>query len=389
MQNTIRLVIGGDVAPIRKNEALFQQRARDAIFGHLAESLESADLTIFNLECPLTEARVKQRKLGVNLKASPGCIRGMPAAKHTLVNLANNHIMDYGDAGLSETISVLSQAGFATIGARTGASKVGEPFVKTIAGVRIAVVSYTDPEFSVLGMASSTAGANPFDWPQAIVDITGLRGQSDLIVVLLHRGYEGYDLPSPSLQNTCRALIELGANAVVCQQSHVAGALEEHKEGLIVYGQGNLIFAARKYCDAWHRGLLVELEFSLIERRLKYRLVPYQQDFEHGGIAGKADQTDAEFLERFLQRSACVRDLSFVRSSWDEFVGRQKAAYMFRYQFPWLALGNRYLVFLARRLAALSPAFPHSRSWAMWNLLALQSEDHREVACGLFRRLWR
>ena len=78
----------------------------------------------------------------------------------------------------------------------------------------------------------------------------------------MHGGNEGYPYPSPRLMDTCRFLVEQGANAVICQHSHCVGCYEEYRGGHIVYGQGNLIFDASIPPPGWNEGVLVRLHIS-------------------------------------------------------------------------------------------------------------------------------
>ena len=100
----INIIIGGDVCPIGKIEKEFAEGNAHEIFNDLSEDIESADLSIVNLECPLVSRESPIVKAGPVLGANVQCIKGFSAAKWNVLNLANNHSFDHGARGLQETI---------------------------------------------------------------------------------------------------------------------------------------------------------------------------------------------------------------------------------------------------------------------------------------------
>ena len=66
-------------------------------------------ILVINLECPLTDSDISIEKNGPNLKAILETITGIKALNPSVVGLANNHIMDFGEKGLLGTLNILSQ----------------------------------------------------------------------------------------------------------------------------------------------------------------------------------------------------------------------------------------------------------------------------------------
>ena len=108
----------------------------------------------------------------------------------------------------------------------------------SIQDIKIGFIGLSEHEFSLA--TEESWGANPLDLIDYIRNIKANSSEYDYLVVLLHGGSEHYPFPSPRLMETCRFLVEEGANAVVCQHSHCAGCYEEYLGRHIVYGQGNL-----------------------------------------------------------------------------------------------------------------------------------------------------
>ncbi len=178
-----------------------------------------------------------------NLRALPETIKGIKELNLTIVGLANNHILDYGEKGLSDTLSLLSENGIPCVGVGNNLKEAAQSIhVFEEKGWRIGFYACAEHEFSIA--SAESPGANPFDALVTGDIIKSLKADHklDILIVLYHGGKEYYQYPSHGLQKVCRHLIEKGANLVVCQHSHCIGAYEHYLNGDIVYGQGNFIF---------------------------------------------------------------------------------------------------------------------------------------------------
>ena len=375
----IKIKIVGDIAPIGINENLFINKNAERLFSGFHDLLAQSDLAIANIECPLTDTCKPIRKLGINLKASTKCIKGIKLSCISLASLANNHIMDYGVSGLKDTMSLFSNAAISTIGAGTDRNDAAKPFIKRIRGFTIAVLSAADREFSEFSLDAG-GGANNIDIIKLNNDIQNIKKRADFIIVLLHRGVELYPYPSPGLQRLCRFLIEVGANIIICQHSHVIGSFETYKNGLIVYGQGNFIFQARKYTRAWFTGLLVNLEIDPIKKSFRHDFIPFEQDFNKGGLK-PPNETDTEaILSGFFNRSEELKDENAIKFRWQKFCSDIRPNYIFNYRFPNFAFNNKYFNYLSNKIANMMPQLSLSKNNTMWNLQMIRCEDHREIA---------
>src|SRR5262245_12899100 len=103
---SITIGLAGDVMIGRLvNEALEHLPPR-YIWGDMIPTLQATDLNLINLEAALTHENRPVPKV-FNFKADPQKVRVLTEGKIDLVNLANNHILDYGEAGLLETLATL------------------------------------------------------------------------------------------------------------------------------------------------------------------------------------------------------------------------------------------------------------------------------------------
>ena len=253
----MKLLIGGDLVPTKSNISLFENAEAETLLGKdLLALLESADYRLFNLEVPLTDAVTPIDKCGPNLIASTAAIAGIKTIGADFVTLANNHILDHGEKGLTSTMEELSRAGIDFAGAGKSLLEAKKPHIVNLNGKCVGIYCCAEHEFSIA--TPHTAGANPFEPLESLDHIAELKQQTDYVVVLHHGGKEYYRYPSPNLQKVCRKMIEKGADLVVCQHSHCIGCQEKWQSGTIVYGQGNFLFDDSEN-ECWQTSLLVEL----------------------------------------------------------------------------------------------------------------------------------
>ena len=89
------------------------------------------------------------------------------------MSLANNHIRDYGDAGVLETATACESAAVETVGAGEDLARARRPSVKTVAGLEVGVLAVAENEFGSAG--HGRAGGNPFDALTTLRDVGRLR----------------------------------------------------------------------------------------------------------------------------------------------------------------------------------------------------------------------
>lgn len=197
---------------------------------------------VLNLEAPLTRRhRAYPRK--INLKADP---ENLPATFEELplaVCLANNHALDFYEAGLEDTFEALEELGVPYFGASRPDAGYGNPLIVDVAGVRVALLGYADRSSNpVLATANGTWVAE-FSLERLAADIAAAREEgAERVVVQVHWGYEHVPLPSPEHVRLGRAMIEMGVDMVIGHHSHCVQSFETYNGKPIFYGIGNCIF---------------------------------------------------------------------------------------------------------------------------------------------------
>lgn len=283
--SSIRLFLAGDVMTGRgvdqilahpSGPALFESYVRDARdYVHLAERVNgpiaapvppdyvwgealaelatrAPQLRIVNLETAVTRSDTPWPGKGIHYRMHPGNVDCLVAARLDVCVLANNHVLDWGVAGLEETLSSLHAVGLKTAGAgadaRTAAAPAivdrgerGRVLVFAVGAVTSGIpIAWTAREgragVNVLRDISAPAG-----WRLAEA-IRRSRGPRDVVVVSVHWGDNwGYPIEGEH-REFARALIESGAVDVVHgHSSHHAKGIELYRGRLILYGCGDFV----------------------------------------------------------------------------------------------------------------------------------------------------
>lgn len=372
-----RVLIAGDINSHKINEDVFSRGDADAILGDLKTVFEDADLVIANLEAPLVDKQTPVAKSGSVLGVPSECIAGFTEIGIDILGLANNHTMDHGNQGLSNTLAVAHAAGIECVGAGKDLDEASRILVREVAEHRIGILALAEHEFGIATRTSS--GVCPFDPVVFGRAIATHKDSYDSLIVLLHGGNEYYRYPRPSLQQACRYLVELGADIVSCQHSHIVGCYEEYRGGHIIYGQGNFICSGENKPSSWHEGLLVSVDLD--NNGVRVESIPVvQSESGNPGAMRMQGRRLAEFQSEFRSRNTEVLDPSIVDARWDEFCSRKRNEYLRRYgalhrAFRLLDRVTGYIRFLLGR-----------NRMRLDHLNLLQCESHREVLINVLSR---
>jgi poly-gamma-glutamate capsule biosynthesis protein CapA/YwtB (metallophosphatase superfamily) len=224
------------------------EKGPQVVFAGVQSILDSADLRVGNLECAITEQNTPEKK-NFPLKAPLKTVQALSLAKFDLLSLANNHAMDYGYAGLVDTQAALSRSGITTVGAGSNASIAHAPVIIEKNGLRLAFLAYADvmPENTGFDahtwIATDTRPGIAWADPDRIkADVSAARLKADLVVVLLHSGYEINSAVSLDQRLEAHAAIDAGAALVLGSHPHLLQSIQQYHGGLIAYSLGNFVF---------------------------------------------------------------------------------------------------------------------------------------------------
>jgi len=242
----IQIVAGGDVM-LGREVGVNITRLQDFTypFQLVAPVFQTADIAMVNLEnpvidnCPLTSE-------GMTFCSSPGTLLGLEYASIDVVNLANNHTLNYGNQGLDQTLKYLSQSQIRYTGLDN------QTTILEIRGVKVAILGFS--------AFSNNDRLSQLDRENIQSSLSQVSKISDLQIVNFHWGSEYQPQPSVSQRLLAYTAIDAGADVIIGHHSHWVQGVEVYKEKPIFYSLGNLIFD-QMWSTSTREGLIVELNF--------------------------------------------------------------------------------------------------------------------------------
>ncbi len=298
----MKVTIFGDYVP-RERIAQMMGNGDFSYFDEIRKVIKDSDLAIMNLEAPIVLNGARPiDKCGPNLKTSEKVVDSLNYAGVRMVTLANNHIMDFGDNGLQDTLSCLENGNISHVGVGKNlvdAAKIG---YQRINGETLAVINCCEHEFSIA--TNDSSGANPLNPIQQYHKIKEAKANADFVLVIVHGGHEHWQLPSPRMVETYRYFIEIGADAVVNHHQHCYSGYETYLCNPIFYGLGNLCFeySSRKSLP-WNYGFAVTLDFT--NDSIGYKIHPYEQCSDEAKVKMLDENS---FDERLSELNGIIQD---------------------------------------------------------------------------------
>jgi poly-gamma-glutamate synthesis protein (capsule biosynthesis protein) len=220
------------------------------VLGDVLPVLRAADAVFANLEAPVTAVTQRWpevRKL-VHMRAVPSDMALLSAANIRYVNLANNHILDYGPEGLAETLRHLDAAGIAHTGAGPTAADAARPAVVSVAGASVGVLSLTDTiaEFAAgpdrPGACFHRIGRDPALLQEIETTAADLhRDGAGLVVLSLHWGPNFRRWPSRNFRAFAHAALDRGVDVIHGHSAHFVHGMEVRGRRLILYDMGDFL----------------------------------------------------------------------------------------------------------------------------------------------------
>lgn len=215
-------------------------------FEKTAEFLKSFDITFVNFESPLVE------KCPITIEGMIFCgdkrnIEGLVYSGIDIVNLANNHMGNFGKDGIDTTVKLLEEREIAYTG-------LGEPSILEVNGKKFGFLGYNE----VADAGPYVSGTDPDVIER---EIKQLRDKVDFLVVAFHWGIEYTSNPSDSQVKLAHLAIDSGADLIIGNHPHWVQGVEIYKDRFISYAHGNFIFD-QMWSEETREGVIGEYIFD-------------------------------------------------------------------------------------------------------------------------------
>nr|MDX8322106.1 CapA family protein [Agrobacterium sp. rho-8.1] len=266
MNTPLSIVLCGDTLPVHPLENI-SATAR-AVFDVAA----GGDFSLGNFEIPLTRRGAPIQKL-LNIRANPSIADSLRELGLDVATIANNHAVDYGVEGLSDTAEHLEAAGIRAIGAGTNLDEAFRPFFRDVAGRRVGVIAFSCLTPTGMSAASDRAGIaglhietgyeiDPWyqmeepgdpsvirirtrvreaDMVESIARVSEAKSQCDILIVTLHWGFGSGEELAEYQRPLAERLIEAGADIIHGHHPHAIHAFGFYQGKPIIFSAGTYV----------------------------------------------------------------------------------------------------------------------------------------------------
>jgi poly-gamma-glutamate synthesis protein (capsule biosynthesis protein) len=211
-------------------------------FTGISELLNSTDFNFGNLESPLSGRSDFNPTGSLVFNAPPEFVSPLAKYNFQILNLANNHTMDQGKAGIDYTQKFLDNLKIQHIGAGQDLTDSWQGKIVESKGLKIGFVGASYSSLNDGGKATNNYVARIEDVKNLKTSIADLKTKADFLVVTMHAGTEYTRTPNQSQIDFAHAAIDAGADMVIGAHPHWIQTMETYQGKYIFYSLGNFIF---------------------------------------------------------------------------------------------------------------------------------------------------
>lgn len=313
VKKDIKLLAVGDIALDFKGEG--------NPFTHVISALKDKDILFGNLETTISDNKGTPLQKGWIFKAPTRYVTFLKGAGFDVLNVANNHILDFGNECLIDTMKTLESNDIAYVGAGENFTEAFKPQIIAKNKLRVGFTGYYfgATKYNIL-KKPVVAGVNK----RAIIkQIKRLKKQDvNIVIVSLHWGYELIFYPSPERVKFYRKLIDAGATVVLGHHPHVIQGMERYKHGLIAYSLGNfqIVNSETREKKGTDQSIILSVEIGK-EGVRSYNVIPVKLDNNFIPRIARENECE-EILNLIAERAQPIGTNEFCEKWFNEVIER-------------------------------------------------------------------
>ncbi len=273
----ITVVAVGDITIGSNLTPTIEKHGAGVFFEGTASIIQSADVATASLNTSISDRGEPDARRELRFRAVPDLARAMANVGFDVVSLATPHILDFGVQALEDTVTHLEWYNVKSIGAGITPTAANAPAWLEINSKKIALLAYLRGNEFNMASLNVVASAAYSQMTRAVREVDDT---ADLVIVWLHWGKS--EANTNTQQSSvgrqrifAQALIDVGADLVLCQQLHTYGGIELYNGKPIIYGLADFIYDI--YSLQYARTIMPKVTF--VEDTLKsIELIPILVD---------------------------------------------------------------------------------------------------------------
>ena len=222
----------------------------DGISTDLLEQMQQADILVVNNEFPYTKRGVPTEGKTYTFRAEPDTVSYLKDMGADVAIIANNHVYDFGEQGLLDTLDTLDEAGVCRIGAGRNLEEASAPVYFIVNDMKIAVIAATQIERldnpDTKGATENSAGVFRCWNPEKLCEVVAkAKENSDFVIVCIHWGTENESEPDWAQLDQAPKLAKAGADLIIGDHPHCLQGITYCENTPVVYSLGNFWFNSK------------------------------------------------------------------------------------------------------------------------------------------------
>lgn len=294
--NRVRLTAVGDIAlsdhPLLYGHGVKSQLNRgENIFESVRDILRDSDITLGNLECPLSNVNMGDNLTEKTFRGEPRFCEILKDAGFSILTIANNHMMHHGEEVFKDTIEHLLNNHIKPIGGSLDTNYTY--YIQEIDGIRLCVIGY-----SIIKERHSTKPLYFYDNTEALIKLVEEVNQKvDYIILSIHWGEEDLDRPTKEIIDLSRMLCDRGVSVILGHHPHVLQAIEKYRGSIIFFSLGNFVFDCiwdKKYRNS----VIAKLIFT--KKSIDYELIPINisKSYRPEPVVGRRKKSIIDYISK-------------------------------------------------------------------------------------------
>ncbi|WP_035187462.1 CapA family protein [Alteribacter aurantiacus] len=247
-ESELSISMVGDIMLGRYSGEVLNRQGTDYPFAHAKPIFDQTDIVTGNFEHPIligdpSEYEDVRLDKDITLHANLDAANAVKQAGFTHVNLANNHMSDYGIVGMYDTLETFNRLDIPTTGAGLNIDQAREIHYEQVNGMTVATLGFNDAYMTNERRATATQeGVVPMEPEYVIEDIKEANENADFVIVHAHWGEEYDNTVHPRQRELAEAMAQAGADVIAGHHAHTLQPIEVIDNTVVIYGLGNFVF---------------------------------------------------------------------------------------------------------------------------------------------------
>ena len=291
-------------------------------FEHTTTLFDGASIVFGNLETVVSHKGLLRTKASsLEMRGHPDAADRLAQAGFTVLNVANNHIMQHGPLAFADTVESLQRHNIGVVGLASSDRRACVPHVMSVGGVRVSLLGFAfEPDKYWSGPLEYAFGPEC----EMASEVARAKETSDIVICSMHWGVEFVRHPARAEEELGRQLIDAGADIIIGHHPHVARRIDRYRHGLIAYSLGNFVFD--QVWNPWLRTGLV-LRVRLSSRGVESFATNWiwiDDDYQPRPLEGDEYRAAAAAFEALAERPEWVAQQDEYARRYEELVARNR-----------------------------------------------------------------